>query len=79
MNAVKIRLCTDKEFFELDRSELGSTYEELLQILCAELEINRGDISCVRKLPDIIIRNDKDIARILSGHRLEVEVLNKDF
>eukprot|EP00116_Pleurobrachia_bachei_P010184 sb/3470446/ len=79
VNAVKIRLCTDKEFFEVDRSELGSNYEELLQVLCSELEINRGDIYCVRKLPDIIIRNNKDIARILPGHRLEVEVLNKDF
>ena len=58
---------------------MGHTYEEFLLVLAGELEINRGEIACVRKLPDVIIRNNRDLARILPGHRIEVELLTKDY
>ena len=75
VNAVKIRLFGDRDFIELDRSELGKTYEDFLSVLAAELRIKQNEITCVRKLPDVIVRNDEDLVRILPGHRLEVETL----
>ncbi|XP_061702993.1 ankyrin repeat domain-containing protein 40 isoform X2 [Syngnathoides biaculeatus] len=59
---------------ELDRQEL--TYRALLRVCCRELEISPEHVEKIRKLPNTMIRKDKDVARLQDFQELEV-VLEK--
>ena len=62
------------DFIEIDIADLGQTIEELKFTLCNEFDIDREEIICIRKLPDVRITNDKDVRRIRAGRKIEVEV-----
>ncbi|NXF89796.1 ANR40 protein, partial [Eubucco bourcierii] len=55
---------------ELDRQEL--TYKELLRVSCCELGINPEHVQKIRKLPNTILRKDKDVARLQDFQELEL-------
>ena len=74
MNAVKARIRGQADFIELDLADLGQTFEELKFSLCNEFDIDKTDIVCIRKLPDVRITNDKDVRRIRAGRKLEIEI-----
>ncbi|XP_077415338.1 ankyrin repeat domain-containing protein 40 [Vanacampus margaritifer] len=59
---------------ELDRQEL--TYRSLLRVCCRELDISAEHVEKIRKLPNTMLRKDKDIARLQDFQELEV-VLEK--
>ncbi|XP_034396041.1 ankyrin repeat domain-containing protein 40 [Cyclopterus lumpus] len=59
---------------ELDRQEL--TYRSLLRVCCRELDISTEHVEKIRKLPNTMLRKDKDIARLQDFQELEV-VLEK--
>ncbi|MEJ1275596.1 hypothetical protein NN561_006493 [Cricetulus griseus] len=58
---------------ELDRQEL--TYQELLRMSCCELGVNPDQVKKIRKLPNTLLRKDKDVARLQDFQELEL-VLN---
>ncbi|XP_061605347.1 ankyrin repeat domain-containing protein 40 [Phyllopteryx taeniolatus] len=59
---------------ELDRQEL--TYRALLRVCCRELDISTEHVEKIRKLPNTMLRKDKDVARLQDFQELEV-VLEK--
>ncbi|XP_038132549.1 ankyrin repeat domain-containing protein 40 [Cyprinodon tularosa] len=59
---------------ELDRQEL--TYRSLLRVCCRELDISAEHVEKIRKLPNTLLRKDKDVARLQDFQELEV-VLEK--
>ncbi|KAG2460700.1 ankyrin repeat domain-containing protein 40 [Polypterus senegalus] len=59
---------------ELDRQEL--TYRSLLRVCCRELQVSTDHVQKIRKLPNTILRKDKDVARLQDFQELEL-VLDK--
>ncbi|XP_057274358.1 ankyrin repeat domain-containing protein 40 isoform X6 [Pezoporus wallicus] len=55
---------------ELDRQEL--TYKELLRVSCRELGVNPEHVQKIRKLPNTMLRKDKDVARLQDFQELEL-------
>ncbi|XP_032858474.2 ankyrin repeat domain-containing protein 40 isoform X2 [Tyto alba] len=63
---------------ELDRQEL--TYKELLRVSCHELGVNPEHVQKIRKLPNTMLRKDKDVARLQDFQELELVLTQpKDF
>lgn len=69
---VKVRVCNseDTDFVEIEVLDLK--YQTLLEICAMELEIDVTSIAKIRKLPDILVRKDRDVQRMKSGQELEV-------
>uniref|UniRef100_A0A674GJU8 Ankyrin repeat domain 40 n=1 Tax=Taeniopygia guttata TaxID=59729 RepID=A0A674GJU8_TAEGU len=73
---LKVRIQTpnlrENDFIEieLDRQEL--TYKELLRVSCRELGVNPEHVQKIRKLPNTILRKDKDVARLQDFQELEL-------
>ncbi len=72
---VKVRLCEidAEDFVEVEVPYL--TYRSLLTSVCEELELSSFDVAKIRKLPNVLVRKDKDVLRLREGQELEV-VLN---
>ncbi|XP_053564440.1 ankyrin repeat domain-containing protein 40 [Bombina bombina] len=60
---------------EIDREEL--TYQELLRVCCCELDVRPEHVERIRKLPNTILRRDKEVARLQDFQELEL-VLKKE-
>ena len=60
---------------ELDRNNL--TFSALVSLLTRELAIDRKSIYKIRKLPNTILRKDKDIKRLQDFQEVEVVLTNK--
>ena len=69
---VKLRVCksSDTDFIEAEVSKLS--YQALLEVCAEELEVDISSIIKIRKLPDILIRKDRDVQRMCNGQELEV-------
>ncbi|KAM8797021.1 ankyrin repeat domain-containing protein 40 [Eudromia elegans] len=61
---------------ELDRQEL--TYKELLRVSCCELGVNPDHVEKIRKLPNTVLRKDKDVARLQDFQELELVLTVSD-
>ncbi len=72
---VKIRVfgSGESDFYEVELQALN--YESLLKSCAEELEVDISQISKIRKLPNILIRRDRDVLRLKDGQELEI-VLN---
>ncbi|KAM4761737.1 ankyrin repeat domain-containing protein 40-like [Cyanocitta cristata] len=69
---VRVQNLRDSDFIEieLDRQEL--TYQDLLRVSCCELGINPEQVEKIRKLPNTLVRKDKDVARLQDFQELEL-------
>ncbi len=63
-----------EDFVEVEVPSLS--YQSLLTSVCEELELSPSDVAKIRKLPNILVRKDKDVLRLREGQELEV-VLNE--
>nr|XP_056710985.1 ankyrin repeat domain-containing protein 40-like [Euleptes europaea] len=72
---IQNRTLTENDFIEieLDRQEL--TYNELLRVSCCELGVNPEHVEKIRKLPNTVLRKDKDIARLQDFQELELVLM----
>ncbi|XP_042721088.1 ankyrin repeat domain-containing protein 40 [Lagopus leucura] len=61
---------------ELDRQEL--TYKELLRVSCRELGVKPEHVQKIRKLPNTMLRKDKDVARLQDFQELELVLTVSD-
>ncbi|TRZ13457.1 hypothetical protein HGM15179_013651 [Zosterops borbonicus] len=79
---LKVRIQTpnlrENDFIEieLDRQEL--TYKELLRVSCHELGVNPEHVQKIRKLPNTMLRKDKDVARLQDFQELELVLTVSD-
>uniref|UniRef100_A0A8D0EFE6 Ankyrin repeat domain 40 n=1 Tax=Salvator merianae TaxID=96440 RepID=A0A8D0EFE6_SALMN len=69
---VQNRTLKENDFIEieLDRQEL--TYKELLRVSCYELGVNPEHVEKIRKLPNTVLRKDKDVSRLQDFQELEL-------
>ncbi|XP_070237295.1 putative ANKRD40 C-terminal-like protein isoform X2 [Bos mutus] len=70
--SVRIQSHKENDFIEveLDRQELS--YQNLLQVSCYELGINPEQVEKIRKLPNTLLRKDKDILRLQDFQEVEL-------
>uniref|UniRef100_A0A8C5TV57 Ankyrin repeat domain-containing protein 40 n=1 Tax=Malurus cyaneus samueli TaxID=2593467 RepID=A0A8C5TV57_9PASS len=75
---VRVQNLRDNDFIEieLDRQEL--TYQDLLRVSCCELGINPEQVEKIRKLPNTLVRKDKDVARLQDFQELELVLVRSD-
>ncbi|KAI6655168.1 Ankyrin repeat domain 40 [Oopsacas minuta] len=77
---VKVRIAENEEtdFIELDIDVEGISFEEFRFILCQELQINtkQQSVKKIRKLPNTIVRNEKDIKRLKEGTEVELILID---
>ena len=69
---VKVRLCGSGESDFVEVELVSLTYQALLHACCEELELSITDVAKIRKLPNILVRKDRDIQRMREGQELEV-------
>ena len=70
----RIAEAKEKDFIEQDIDLDACTFEELKSVLCQELRIDPKVLIVrkVRKLPNTIIRNDRDVQRLVEGSEIEL-------
>ncbi|XP_053231726.1 ankyrin repeat domain-containing protein 40 [Podarcis raffonei] len=75
---VQNRTLKENDFIEieLDRQEL--TYKELLRVSCCELGVNPEHVEKIRKLPNTVLRKDKDVSRLQDFQELELVLTMSD-
>ncbi|NWH57757.1 ANR40 protein, partial [Geococcyx californianus] len=75
---VRVQSLRDTDFIEieLDRQEL--TYRDLLRVSCCELGISPEQVDKIRKLPNTLVRKDKDVARLQDFQELELVLVRSD-
>ncbi|XP_064378728.1 ankyrin repeat domain-containing protein 40-like isoform X1 [Dromaius novaehollandiae] len=75
---VRVQNLRDNDFIEieLDRQEL--TYQDLLRVSCCELGVNPEQVEKIRKLPNTLVRKDKDVARLQDFQELELVLAKSD-
>ncbi|XP_062447822.1 ankyrin repeat domain-containing protein 40-like [Rhea pennata] len=75
---VRVQNLRDNDFIEieLDRQEL--TYQDLLRVSCCELGVNPEQVEKIRKLPNTLVRKDKDVARLQDFQELELVLTKSD-
>ena len=72
---LRVRLANSSEtdFLEIELDKTQLTYQVLLNTMCSELDVDpRVVINKVRKLPNIIVRKDKDVRRLVDFQELEL-------
>ena len=69
---IKVRIADSGEtdFVEVDVHT--HSYIDLVRSICEELEISPDDVSKIRKLPNVLIRKDRDVGRLENGQELEL-------
>ena len=67
---VKVKVVDDSDFSEVELTD--RTFAGLEKAIRDELEV-KSAISKIRKLPNVLIKKDKDVERLVDGQELEVE------
>jgi len=73
---VKVRLVDDMDFIEVELDCELLTFDNLLDVCCKELGVPRESVHKVRKLPNTLVRKDKDVKRLIQFQ--ELELVNKE-
>ena len=67
----------ERDFIEVELDRNNLTFSALVSLLTRELNIDRKSIYKIRKLPNTILRKDKDVKRLCDFQELEVVLTNK--
>ena len=62
----------EEDFIEVDLDKSSLTFQFLVSVCCQELGIEAKNVKKIRKLPNTIVRNDKDVKRLVPFQELEV-------
>lgn len=73
---VKVRTSDppDQDFIEVEVPISQLSFSALLKTCCEELDVNVQKVAKIRKLPNTILRKDKDVLRLHNFQELEVVV-----
>lgn len=71
---VKLRDADELDFIEIDLDKESTSFEQFKQLILTELEYDSQckEILKIRKLPNVLIRNTKDIKRLQENQEIEV-------
>ncbi|GAB1598421.1 ankyrin repeat domain-containing protein 40-like isoform X1 [Argonauta hians] len=67
----------EQDYIEVELDQSSLTFDALLNLLCQELNIDKRLVYKIRKLPNTIIRKDKDVKRLVEFQELELILTNK--
>lgn len=75
---IKVRVANSEErdFIEVEIDKECLSFEKLLTVCCQELGLQKGQVFKVRKLPNTIIRKDKDVRRLVDFQEVEIVLKN---
>ncbi|KAM4662138.1 ankyrin repeat domain-containing protein 40 [Discoglossus pictus] len=68
----------DNDFIEVEMDRQELTYRELLRVCCCELSVNPEQVERIRKLPNTMLRKDRDVARLQDFQELELVLKNEN-
>ena len=71
---VKVRVNGSGESDFVEVEVAPPTYSALISACCEELELAISEVVKIRKLPNILVRKDRDVQRMKDGQELEVVV-----
>lgn len=72
MITIRIKCNFDEDFIEVDIDKLSTDFESFKKICLSELDQSMsGSLVKIRKLPNILIRNSKDIRRLKNEQEIE--------
>lgn len=77
MLKARVAYSTERDFIEVEMDRSNLTFESLVCLLTRELGLERQLIHKIRKLPNTIVRKDKDVGRLVDYQELEVVLTNK--
>eukprot|EP00057_Strongylocentrotus_purpuratus_P034572 XP_795778.1 PREDICTED: ankyrin repeat domain-containing protein 40 [Strongylocentrotus purpuratus] len=67
----------ERDFIEVELSKSALTLENLVELLCEELQVEPSNVVKIRKLPNTIVRKDKDVLRLQEYQELELVMKKK--
>ena len=67
----------EQDFIEIEIDKSRLSFEFVLSTICRELNINPSIVHKLRKLPNTIIRKDKDVRRFVDFQELELVLTNR--
>jgi hypothetical protein len=71
---IKIRTHLEIDFIEVDLNTNKTSFDEFKRICIDELELKNTVILKIRKLPNILIRNDRDVKRLKDSQEIEIVI-----
>lgn len=74
---VRVAHTEDPDFIEVELPRDHLRYEALLNLMCAELGVDKQLVARIRKLPNTIIRKDKDVGRLQNFQEMELVLTNR--
>ncbi len=69
---LKLRVHSDVDFIEFDVDTTTLSFTGFKQLCATELQIDAENIEKIRKLPNVLIRNDNDIRRLKTDQEIEI-------
>lgn len=69
---VRIYGSSDPDFIEIEIPRWKLTYSVLLNICCEELDVKASQVERIRKLPNVKLRKDSDVKRLMDNQSLEI-------
>eukprot|EP00731_Ephydatia_muelleri_P029318 Em0020g962a len=69
---VKARVAGSDEQDFVEVPVVRPSFQTLVEACCEELELKASNVAKIRKLPDVLVRKDADVARLTDGERLEL-------
>ncbi|XP_067914832.1 ankyrin repeat domain-containing protein 40 [Heterodontus francisci] len=75
---IQNRAIRDNDFIEVELNRRELTYQALLTVSCQELNVNPERVERIRKLPNTLLRKDKEVARLQNFQELELVLLKGD-
>ncbi|XP_034496329.1 putative ANKRD40 C-terminal-like protein [Ailuropoda melanoleuca] len=70
--AVRIQSPRENDFIEVELNRGELNYQNLLEVSCSELGIEPEQVKTIRKLPNTLLRKDKDIRRLRDFQEIEL-------
>lgn len=67
----------ETDFIEIELPKSRLSFELLFATMCRELMVDRNKVMKIRKLPDTIIRKDKDVMRLKDFQEMELVLTSK--
>ena len=74
---VRVAHVSETDFIEIELDKTQLTFEALIDTMCSQLDIDRQLVTKVRKLPNTIVRKDKDVRRLVDFQELELVLSTK--
>lgn len=74
---VRIANAPERDFIEIEILRDNLSLQALVNLMCEELSVDKRLVHKIRKLPNTIIRKDKDVKRLVDFQELEMVLVSR--